>query len=148
MERIENIGRGLAMSAMIETTPAMTETEQAITLSEVAIHKLQTLLIEKNISSHGLRVFVAGSGCSGVQYGMAFESEARDQDTVMDAHGLKVYVDPVSLEYLNGASIDYVEGPAGGGFRIENPNALGGCNCGSSSRNSGEASDAGCACRN
>ncbi len=138
------------MSTMIEAAPVVTETGQAITLSEVAIHKLQTLLIEKNISNHGLRVFVAGSGCSGVQYGMAFESEARDLDTVMDAHGLRVYVDPVSLEYLNGASIDYVEGPAGGGFRIENPNAVGGCSCGSSSRaaDGGEASDASCACRN
>jgi iron-sulfur cluster assembly accessory protein len=138
------------MSTMIEAAPVVTETGQAITLSEVAIRKLQTLLIEKNISNHGLRVFVAGSGCSGVQYGMAFESEARDLDTVMDAHGLRVYVDPVSLEYLNGASIDYVEGPAGGGFRIENPNAVGGCSCGSSSRatDSGEASDASCACRN
>ena len=132
------------MSTMIDEAQVVTETEQAITLSEVAIHKLQTILIEKNLANHGLRVFVAGSGCSGVQYGMAFESEARDQDTVMEAHGLKVYVDPVSLEYLSGASIDYVEGPAGGGFRIENPNAVGGCNCGSSS----EGSDAGCACRN
>ena len=134
------------MSTMIDEAQVVTETEQAITLSEVAIHKLQTILIEKNLANHGLRVFVAGSGCSGVQYGMAFESEARDLDTVMDAHGLKVYVDPVSLEYLNGASIDYVEGPAGGGFRIENPNAVGGCNCGSSSQS--EGSDAGCACRN
>ena len=134
------------MSTMIEEAQVVTETEQAITLSEVAIHKLQTILIEKSLANHGLRVFVAGSGCSGVQYGMAFESEARDQDTVMDARGLRVYVDPVSLEYLNGASIDYVEGPAGGGFRIENPNAVGGCNCGSSSQI--EGSDAGCACRN
>src|SRR3972149_1006838 len=117
------------MSTMIEAAPVVTETGQAITLSEVAIHKLQTILIEKNISNHGLRVFVAGSGCSGVQYGMAFESEARDLDTVMDAHGLRVYVDPVSLEYLNGASIDYVEGPAGGGFWLQNPKAVGGCCC-------------------
>ena len=136
------------MSTMIDEAQVVTETEQAITLSEVAIHKLQTILIEKNLANHGLRVFVAGSGCSGVQYGMAFESEARDLDTVMDAHGLKVYVDPVSLEYLNGASIDYVEGPAGGGFRIENPNAVavGGCSCGANS--SGEGSDSGCGCRN
>ena len=134
------------MSTMIETTPVVTETEQAITLSEVAIRKLQTILIEKNIADHGLRVFVAGSGCSGVQYGMAFESEARDLDTVMEAHGLRVYVDPVSLEYLTGASIDYVEGPSGGGFRIENPNAVGGCSCGSTG--SGERSDSGCGCRN
>ena len=138
------------MSTMIESTPVVTETEQAIRLSEIAIQKLQKILVEKNIPDHGLRVFVAGGGCSGLQYGMAFESEAHDMDTIIDAHGLRVYVDPVSLEYLSGASIDYVDNLMGGGFRIENPNAVGGCSCGSSSgaTDGSEASDAGCACRN
>ncbi len=117
------------------------EVAPAVTLTENAADKLQKILEEKNLPDHGLRVFVAGGGCSGLQYGMAFESQAREMDTVVDAHGLKVYVDPVSLEYLSGATIDYVDGLMGAGFRIDNPNAVAACGCGSSFRtkSSGEA---------
>jgi iron-sulfur cluster assembly accessory protein len=127
------------------TTPIetieITEVAQAITLTPMAADKLGQILQEKNLTDHGLRVFVAGGGCSGLQYGMAFESASRDMDTIIDQHGLKVYVDPVSLEYLYGASIDYVDGLMGAGFRIDNPNAVAACGCGSSFRtkDSGEA---------
>ena len=136
-------------TTMIEPTPTTGEAEVAITLSPLAAEKLQNIMQEKNLSHHGLRVFVAGGGCSGLQYGMAFESDARENDTVLNAHGLNVYVDPVSLEYLYGASIDYSDNLMGGGFRIENPNAVSTCGCGSSFRtkSSGEASDAGCSCQ-
>jgi iron-sulfur cluster assembly accessory protein len=122
-----------------------------VTLTPTAAVKLQQILLEKNLPDHGLRVFVAGGGCSGLQYGMAFEGEPRDMDTIFEAHGLKVYVDPVSLEYLSGASIDYVDGLMGAGFRIENPNAVSACGCGSSFRTkgSGEAPAGGsCGCGN
>jgi iron-sulfur cluster assembly accessory protein len=132
----------------IELTPIATETELAVNLSPLAAEKLQKIMQEKNLTHHGLRVFVAGGGCSGLQYGMAFESEAHENDTVFNAHGLNVYVDPVSLEYLYGASIDYSDNLMGGGFRIENPNAVSTCGCGSSFRTkgSGEAPDGGCSC--
>src|SRR5512135_1324316 len=122
------------------------EVAQAVILTPGAASKLGQILQEKNLPGHGLRVFVAGGGCSGLQYGMAFEGQARDMDTVVDQHGLKVYVDPVSLEYLYGATIDYVDGLMGAGFRIDNPNAVAACGCGSSFRtkSSGEAPAGGC----
>ena len=105
-------------------TPAAPE---PVALTPQAAAKLRAILQEKNLPVHGLRVFVAGGGCSGLQYGMAFDAQPRDLDTVVEAHGLKMYVDPVSLEYLNGASIDYVDDLMGEGFRIENPNTMAAC---------------------
>jgi len=137
-------------TAPIETLE-ITEVAQAINLTPAAASKLSQILQEKNLADHGLRVFVAGGGCSGLQYGMAFEGAARDMDTIIEQHGLKVYVDPVSLEYLYGASIDYVDGLMGAGFRIENPNAVAACGCGSSFRtkDSGQApAGGGCGCGN
>jgi iron-sulfur cluster assembly accessory protein len=102
-------------------------TTEPVALTPQAADKLRAILQEKNLPDHGLRVFVAGGGCAGLQYGLAFEAQQRDLDLVVEAHGLKVYVDPVSLEYLTGASIDYVDDPTGAGFRIENPNAMAAC---------------------
>ncbi len=110
-----------------------------ITLSTAAQAKLENLLQERNIPTYGLRVFVAGGGCSGLQYGMAFEQQARDFDTVFKQGGVQVFVDPTSLMYLAGASIDYVENLMGGGFKIENPNAVSSCGCGSSFRTKDQA---------
>jgi iron-sulfur cluster assembly protein len=131
------------------------ETEQMLverpllTITEVAANKLQKLLAEKNIPDYGLRVFVAGGGCSGLQYGMAFEQEAREFDQVVDMHGIRLFVDPTSAQYLADASIDYVDSLMGGGFRIDNPNAVASCGCGHSFRTTGSsqaAADGGCAC--
>ena len=113
-------------TTLIEPIETQAATE-AVALTPQAADKLRAILQEKNLPDYGLRVFVAGGGCSGLQYGMAFEAHQRDMDTVVEAHGLKVYVDPVSLEYLNGASIDYVDDLTGAGFRIENPNAVAAC---------------------
>ncbi len=123
------------------------EVTQAVILTPTAAAKLGKILQEKNLPDHGLRVFVAGGGCSGLQYGMAFEGQAREMDTIVDAHGMRVYVDPVSLEYLYGATIDYVDGLMGAGFRIDNPNAVAACGCGSSFRTKGSSeAPAGGAC--
>ena len=132
-------------TTMIEPMQIAIANEE-MSLSEAAADKLRKILMEKNLPNHGLRVFVAGGGCSGLQYGMAFESQGREQDTIVEAHGVKMYVDPMSLEYLRGASIDYVDNLMGGGFRIENPNAVSACGCGSSFRtkSSGEAPAGGC----
>ncbi len=102
-------------------------------LTETAAVRLKQIMTEKNIlGTHGLRVFVQGGGCGGMQYGMTFDDCCGEQDEVYEQHGLKVYVDPVSLFYLNGSQIDYIDDLMGGGFHIENPNVVSTCGCGSS----------------
>lgn len=109
-----------------------------ISMTESAATVVRNLLQEKNIPSYMLRVFVAGGGCSGMQYGMAFEASPRDGDTVMELHpGVKVVVDPMSAGYLMGANVDYVDSLMGGGFRIDNPQAVSSCGCGHSFRTAG-----------
>lgn len=120
-----------------------------VTLTESAAYKLQNVMQDKGLSTaHGLRVFVQGGGCGGMQYGMMFDSNPRDGDEVYEAHGLRVYVDPTSLFYIDGAQIDYVDNLMGGGFHIENPNAVSSCGCGSSFRtaqtHTGEANTGSC----
>ncbi len=108
-----------------------------ITLTETAAQKLANILEQKGlIETHALRVFVKGGGCGGMQYGMTFDESTREGDEVYEMHGLRVIVDPTSLFYINGAVIDYVENLMGGGFHIENPNAVSTCGCGSSFRTS------------
>ena len=105
-----------------------------ISLTEKAREHLTKLLAERNIPDHGLRVFVSGGGCSGMQYGMAMESEPREFDTIVDSNGVKVFIDPTSLMYMSGSSIDYVDNLMGGGFSIDNPQAVASCGCGHSFR--------------
>jgi iron-sulfur cluster assembly protein len=105
-----------------------------IELTESAAQKLGGIMEEKGvIESHALRVFVKGGGCGGMQYGMTFDT-AREGDEVYEMHGLRIIVDPTSLFYIDGASIDYVDNLMGGGFHIENPQATTSCGCGSSFR--------------
>jgi iron-sulfur cluster assembly protein len=122
----------------------VTEQTTAVTLTQAAADKLIGIMDEKGLrQTHALRVFVGGGGCSGMQYGMTFDSEPRDTDTVFEQHGLRVIVDERSLPYINGANIDYVDSLMGGGFHIENPNAVSSCGCGHSFRTKeGEASGA------
>src|SRR3990172_8071982 len=103
-----------------------------IQMTPAAADKVRKLLEERSLPSHGLRVFVAGGGCSGMQYGMALEGNPREFDNVFEEAGVKLYVDPTSMMYLGGVSIDYVDNLMGGGFRIENPNAVATCGCGHS----------------
>ncbi|MBU6351244.1 MAG: iron-sulfur cluster assembly accessory protein [Chloroflexi bacterium] len=105
-----------------------------ITLTANAADKLGGIMDQKGLrESHALRVFVKGGGCGGMQYGMTFD-ETRDGDEEYEMHGLRVIVDPTSLFYINGASIDYVDNLMGGGFHIDNPQATSSCGCGSSFR--------------
>ena len=105
-----------------------------ITLTSPAVEKLQAIMTEKGIQNHSLRVFVSGGGCSGLNYGMTFAEAAEIDDKIVQANGMNIVVDPASLHYLNGAEIDYIDSLMGGGFRIENPNAVQTCACGSSFR--------------
>ena len=113
-----------------------------VTLTPTATTRLTGLLQEKGLLDHGLRVFISGGGCSGLQYGMAFENEAQEGDIVTDSDGVKVYIDPMSAMYLAGAEIDYVDNLMGGGFKIENPNAVASCGCDHSFRTDGQEAKA------
>jgi iron-sulfur cluster assembly accessory protein len=105
-------------------------TKPLISLTPIAADKFQALFAEKKLVGYGLRVFVSGGGCSGVQYGMAFENKTEDGDFVFESQGVRVYLDSASAMYLDGATVDYVDSPMGGGFKIENPNATSTCGCG------------------
>jgi len=129
------------------STPITTETA-LINVTPSATTVIHNLLQQRNIPNHALRVFVTGGGCSGMQYGMAFEEKAQEFDKVVEMDGLRFLIDPTSMMYLKGVTIDFVDSLIGGGFRIDNPSAVSSCGCGSSFRtkDSGEesASAAGC----
>ena len=121
-----------------------------VVITDAAAMTVKNLLQQKNVPDYGLRVFVSGGGCSGMQYGMALEAEARPYDHVIESGGVKIFVDPTSMMYLTGATVDYEDSLMGGGFRIENPNAVSSCGCGTSFKtkdSAGAASAAGgCNC--
>ena len=103
-----------------------------INVSETAASKISELLVEEQKAGGGLRVFVQGGGCSGFQYGLMIEEGGGAADQVFESNGVKLFVDPVSISYLNGAEVDFVDTVTGGGFTIKNPNAVSTCGCGSS----------------
>ena len=121
-------------------------TTETVSLTEGAISMINNLLVQKEVPDHGLRVFVAGGGCSGMQYGMALEAEPRPYDHVIESGGVKVFIDPTSMMYLNNATIDYEDSIMGGGFKIDNPNATSACGCGSSFKTDGSPAAAGGGC--
>jgi iron-sulfur cluster assembly protein len=105
-----------------------------VNLTPAAAEKLSGIMTQKGMAdTHALRVFVKGGGCGGMQYGMTFD-ETREGDEVYEQHGLRVIVDATSLFYIDGANIDYVDNLMGGGFHIDNPQAVSACGCGSSFR--------------
>jgi iron-sulfur cluster assembly accessory protein len=104
-----------------------------INVSETAAAKISELLAEENKAGSGLRVFVQGGGCSGFQYGLMIEETGQGpSDQVYESHGVKLFVDPISMQYLKNAEVDFVDTVTGGGFTIKNPNATSTCGCGSS----------------
>jgi iron-sulfur cluster assembly protein len=116
-----------------------------VSVTPNAVGIIRDLLVQREIPNHALRVFVSGGGCSGMQYGMAFEETPKDFDKVIEVDGVRLIVDPTSMMYLEGATIDFVDSLMGGGFRIDNPNAVSTCGCGHSFKTEdGEESAAGC----
>ncbi len=103
-----------------------------VTITDKAVEKAKEVLQDRGISEGALRLFIAGGGCSGYQYGMALAPEAEEDDLVIEMDGLKLVVDPDSAPLLIGAEIDYVEDLMKSGFTIYNPNASKTCACGSS----------------
>ena len=115
------------------------ETQTVLTVTPAAADTIKTLLQQREIPNHVLRLFVTGGGCSGMQYGMAFEEKPQDYDEVVEQDGVRLIIDPTSLHYLQGATVDFVDSLMGGGFRIDNPNAVSSCGCGHSFKTSGES---------
>ena len=106
--------------------------EDSIIFTETAATKVSELIAEENNPELKLRVYVTGGGCSGFQYGFTFDEEVNEDDTLVVKNGVTVLVDSMSVQYLNGAEIDYTDGLQGSQFVIRNPNASTTCGCGSS----------------
>jgi iron-sulfur cluster assembly protein len=133
--------------ALAEQPITDTQDETVLTVTPSAVAVIQNLLQQRNIPDYSLRVFVSGGGCSGLQYGMSFEPAPRESDTVVRVDSVQMLIDPTSLMYLRGAVIDFVDSLIGGGFRIENPNAVSSCGCGTSFKtkdSSGYSEGGGC----
>ena len=103
-----------------------------IVFTDNAARKVKELMDEEGNPDLKLRVFISGGGCSGFQYGFTFDDEQAQDDTALQKMGVTVVIDPMSLQYLSGAEIDYKEGLQGSQFVIRNPNVTSTCGCGSS----------------
>ena len=103
-----------------------------LVFTESAADKVKELIEEENNDALMLRVFISGGGCSGFQYGFSFDENITEGDTIVEKDGVKLLIDPMSIQYLTGAEIDYSEGLEGAQFVIRNPNAQTTCGCGSS----------------
>lgn len=103
-----------------------------VTVTDYAAKKIKSMLDEQGHPEYGLRVGIAGGGCSGFQYKMAFEEREDEMDQVVEENGVKIFVDAKSCLYLSGATLDFQDGLMGAGFKIDNPNARSTCGCGES----------------
>jgi len=131
---------------MIEQNEQTAVETSIINMTPAAADKVRELLTQENDTSLGLRIFVAGGGCSGLQYGMTLD-EQQDGDTVIAVQGINVLVDEMSVGYITGSEVDYVDSLMGAGFTVNNPNAVSSCGCGHSFRTvdgGGEARGCGC----
>jgi iron-sulfur cluster insertion protein len=108
------------------------EQEAPLVFTDSAATKVRNLIEDEGNNDLMLRVFISGGGCSGFQYGFTFDENITEGDTVVEKQGVKLLIDPMSIQYLNGAEIDYSEGLEGAQFIIRNPNATTTCGCGSS----------------
>ena len=110
------------MTTLIETT--------TVSLTPAAAQVVRGLLQERNLDeSYALRIYVSGRGCSGYEYGMGLENKPNETDTAFESEGLKVLVDEVSIQYMAGARIDFIDDERGKGFLVENPNVAPACSC-------------------
>ena len=114
------------------STPEALPEAPALLFTDAAAHKVGELIRGEGNPALMLRVFVQGGGCSGLQYGFEFDEQVQDGDTCIENQGVKLLVDPMSVQYLMGAEIDYRDGLDGAQFVIRNPNASTTCGCGSS----------------
>jgi len=116
-----------------ESTLTVPQADTPVLLTAKAAEMVKITREQEGIdASHGLRIAVRGGGCSGFEYALDFENEARENDWIYEQNGMTIYVDAVSARYLEGTTVDYVMGMAGAGFKFINPQAKGTCGCGSS----------------
>jgi iron-sulfur cluster assembly protein len=110
--------------------------QSGITVTEEAASEALDLLEGEGLDTGiaGLRLYVQQGGCAGLSYGMRFDHEAEDDDTIYEHHGLRVFVDPASMNYIEGSVLEYEGGLEGAGFHVENPNVVSECGCGESFR--------------
>jgi iron-sulfur cluster assembly protein len=127
---------------------------QLFTLTPAASEAVRNILTERNLEGYALRVYVAGGGCCGVNFGMALDNNIRDVDTAFESNGVKVVVDEVSIDYLRDATVDFINDPVrGAGFAVDSPHAKGhshgegGCACGSGGGDGG-CGGGSCSCNN
>ena len=102
------------------------------TITDRAASKVKEIAQAEDLKEQGLRLRVVGGGCAGFTYDLYFEDQTTDMDEQFESNGVKLYVDPLSFQYLEDTEIDYVEGVHGSGFKFNNPNTKGSCGCGSS----------------
>jgi iron-sulfur cluster assembly accessory protein len=117
-----------------------------ITVTERAAQEIKSVMEKQGKPESALRIYVAGGGCSGLQYGMQLTTEIEEGDTAFESNGVRILVDANSAPHLQGASVDWEGSLVGGGFRIENPNAAKGCGCGQSFTPQGGESPQGGGC--
>jgi len=125
------------------------KTTEALHVSAEAAQAVKNILAERKLEGYALRIYVAGSGCSGMQFGMALDNNIRSSDLSFQAEGVQVVVDEVSIEYLRGAKVDFVNDPQhGAGFVVDSPLASqgGGCSCGSKSEGHSHSAGDSCGC--
>lgn len=123
------------MDTMTQVAPAAATDlgmDNFIVLTDKAVEMVKDAMQREGLAGYGIRVGVQGGGCSGFQYSMDFEEKAKDGDVTLEQSGIKLYVDSMSSMYLQGVTIDYVQGLQGAGFKFVNPNAKNTCGCGSS----------------
>jgi iron-sulfur cluster assembly accessory protein len=122
------------MDTMTQAAPAATDLgmDNFVVLTDKAVEMVKDAMQREGLAGYGIRVGVMGGGCSGFQYSMDFEENAKDGDVTLEQAGIKLYVDSMSSMYLQGVTIDYVQGLQGAGFKFNNPNAKNTCGCGSS----------------
>ena len=122
------------METMTQAAPASPEVgaDNFVVLTPKAIEMVKDAMQREGLAGYGIRVGVMGGGCSGFQYSMDFEEKAKDGDFTIRQEGITLFVDSMSSMYLQGVTIDYVQGLQGAGFKFDNPNAKNTCGCGSS----------------
>jgi iron-sulfur cluster assembly protein len=130
------------LDAQTPATTAPVPQSPVVTLTDAAAAKLGELTKEETNPAIGLRVYVYSGGCSGFRYGLMLEDAPTADDNVLEANGVKVYVDGKSIDLLKGSQIDYVDTLMGAGFTVNNPNAVAACGCGSSFRTADDAGTA------
>ena len=114
------------MTTLLQTT--------SVSLSPAAAETIRDLLQQRNLDdSYALRVYVSGRSCSGFEYGMGLDNKPNETDTTFESEGLKVLIDEVSIQYMAGATIDFIDDERGKGFLVDNPNTAPACSCESGS---------------